>query len=242
MSVQSSSKAEQVTGLEKYETESANYALLRRLAPVIRHNMAGTLQPIAMVAAMLERRLQKADADPETLLKNARDIMALSKEAAASCVDLMSWLAPRENRLIKADAGIAECLDMVMTQLSFRGFSVVDSTGSLAAQMPQSALRNVLTVALISLTDAATLPGKVFLGAEFADGILSLSIELKTSDAADLARAAENPPYRRLEWHDVQALARQESVRLIREENRITLQFEATATTEPQALAETVQT
>lgn len=241
MSAQSSSKAEQVTGLEKREAEAANYALLRRLAPVIRHNMAGTLQPIAMVAAMLERRLQKTDADPETLLRNARDIMALSKEAAASCVDLMSWLAPKDNRMVKADAGIAECLDMVMTQLSFRGFSMADNTGIPPVQMPQSALRNVLTAALISLTDAAALPGKVVIGAEFAEGVLSLSLELKPSDRADPARAAEKPPYRQLEWHDVLALARQESVSLIREENRITLQFEATAAADPQTLAETVQ-
>lgn len=241
MSAQSSSKAEQVTGLENREAEAANYALLRRLAPVIRHNMAGTLQPIAMVAAMLERRLQKADADPETLLRNARDIMALSKEAAASCVDLMSWLAPRENRLVKADAGIAECLDMVMTQLSFRGFSVVNNTGSPHAQLPQSALRNVLTAALISLTDAAVVPGKVLIGAKFAEGIFLLRLELKSTDAPEPARMAEKPPYRRLEWHDVQALALQETVRLTREENRITLQFEASVATDSQTLAEMAQ-
>ena len=117
MSIQSSNTAEQATGLERCEAEAAHYALLRRLAPVIRHNMAGTLQPIAMVAAMLERRLQKTDTDPEALLKNARDIVALSKEAAASCVDLLGWLAPKESRPIKADAGIAECLGMVVTQL-----------------------------------------------------------------------------------------------------------------------------
>lgn len=241
MSSQSSSTAEQVTGLEKSEVEAANYALLRRLAPVIRHNLAGTLQPIAMVAAMLERRLQKADSDPETLLKNTRDIIALSKEAAASCVDLMSWLAPKESRLVSADTGIAECLDMVMTQLSFRGFSVVDNTGGPSVQIPQSALRNVLTAALISLTDAAALPGKVLLGAGFADGILLLRLELKTLDVPEVARVAEKLPYRRLEWHDVQALAQQESVRLTREENRITLLFEASVSTDPQTLVEMVQ-
>ena len=41
--------------------EGPRYALLRRLAPAIRHDMAGSLQPISMVAAMLEKRLQKPD-------------------------------------------------------------------------------------------------------------------------------------------------------------------------------------
>jgi len=241
MSFQSSGTAERATGLEMRDAEAAHYALLRRLAPVIRHNIAGTLQPIAMVAAMLERRLQKADADPETLLRNARDIMALSKEAAASCVDLMSWLAPKEKRLIQADAGIAECLGMVATQLSFKGFSVVNNTASPGVQLPQSALRNVLTAALTALTDAAATPGKVLIGSEFAEGILSLHIELKAHDTAEPVRTVDKPAYRLLEWRDVQILALQESVGMTRGENRLTLQFEAAVAANPQALAETAQ-
>lgn len=241
MSLQSSSTPQDTSGLQRCQAEAAHYALLRRLAPVIRHNMAGTLQPIAMVAAMLERRLQKTDTDPEALLKNARDIVALSKEAAASCVDLMSWLAPKESRPVRADAGIAECLGMVMTQLSFRGFSVVDNTGSTHAQLPQSALRNVLTAAIISLTDAAASPGKVLIGAGFAQGILSIHIELKAPDTAEPGRAPEKPSYRLLDWHDVQALALQESVGLVRTESRLTLQFEASAAVDPHTQAETMQ-
>jgi hypothetical protein len=239
MSAQSSSTAKQATGLERCETEAAHYALLRRLAPVIRHNMAGTLQPIAMVAAMLERRLQKPDPDPEALLKNARDIVALSKEAAASCVDQMGWLAPKDKRLVQADAGIAECVGMVVTQLSFRGFTVADNSGGITAQLPQSALRNVLTASLIGLTDAAAAPGKVLVGAGFADGILSIHIELKVPETPEALRVADKPPYRLLEWDDVQALARQESVHLSRGDNRITLRFEASAATDPETLAET---
>ncbi|WP_411880386.1 hypothetical protein [Polaromonas sp. YR568] len=241
MSIQSSNPAEQATGLQRCEAEAAHYALLRRLAPVIRHNMAGTLQPIAMVAAMLERRLQKTDADPEVLLKNARDIVALSKEAAASCVDLLGWLAPKENRPIKADAGIAECLGMVVTQLSFRGFSVTDNTGHTDAQVPQSALRNVLTAALIVLTDEAAVPGTVLLESEFAQGVLSLHLELKAPDAPASARAPEKQAYRPLEWRDLQALAVQESARLARSGTRLTLQFEASAGADSHTLAETAQ-
>ncbi|SDM45704.1 hypothetical protein [Polaromonas sp. JS666] len=241
MSVPSSSTATQASGLQSCEAEAAHYALLRRLAPVIRHNMAGTLQPIAMVAAMLERRLQKADTDPEALLRNARDIVALTKEAAASCVDLMSWLAPKEKRLITAGAGIAECLGMVATQLSFKGFSVVDNTGGPLVQLPQSALRTVLTAALIALTDTAAAPGKVLIGAEFAQDLLTLHIELKPHDSAEPMRAADKLPYRLLEWRDVQILAEQESVQLVHGKNRLTLQFEAVAAADSHARAETAQ-
>ena len=241
MSFSSSSTANPPSPSQGCEAEAAHYALLRRLAPVIRHNMAGTLQPIAMVAAMLERRLQKADADPEALLKNARDIVALSKEAAASCVDLIGWLAPKDNKPVRADAGIAECLGMVVTQLSFRGFSVADNTGALDAQLPQSALRNVLTAALIALTDEAATPTTVLLEADFAQGLLCLHIGLKAPDAPAPARAPEKQPYRALEWRDVQALAAQESVQLVRAANRLTLRFEAAAATDSRTPAETAQ-
>jgi hypothetical protein len=240
MNAQLHSTSVQETELERCAAEAAQYALLRRLAPVIRHNMAGTLQPIAMVAAMLERRLQKADADPETLLRNARDIVALSKEAAASCVDLMGWLAPRENRSVQAGKGIAECLGMVATQLSFKGFSIVDNTSQIDVELSQSALRNVLTGAIITLTDAATGPGALRIETEFTDGIFSIQASLGELNVSASARAPENSSYRQLQWHDLEALALREAVQLTHTENRIALLFETSPVT-PDRLAEAVQ-
>ena len=60
--------------LDERLAESARYALLRRLMPAIRHNLAGSLQPIGMVSAMLERRMQGASPDLEKLGKNVSDI------------------------------------------------------------------------------------------------------------------------------------------------------------------------
>lgn len=240
MNVQFHSTSIQETALERCVTEAAQYALLRRLAPVIRHNMAGTLQPIAMVAAMLERRLQKADTDPETLLRNARDIVTLSKEAGASCVELMGWLAPRENKSVKAGKGIAECLGMVATQLSFKGISIVDNTSQADVELSQSALRNVLTAAIITLTDTATGPRALLMETEFTDGFFSVQASLNEPNASTPARVPEKSSYRQLEWHDLEALALREAVRLTRTENRIALLFETSPTT-PDRLAEAVQ-
>lgn len=240
MNAQFHSTSLQDTALTRCVTEAAQYALLRRLAPVIRHNLAGTLQPIAMVAAMLERRLQKTDTDQETLLRNARDIMALSKEAAASCVDLMGWLAPRENKSVKVAEGIAECLSMVATQLSFKGISIVDNTSQLDVELSQSALRNVLTAAIITLTDTATGPRALLMETEFTEGFVSVQASLVEQNTSAPARAPEKSSYRQLEWHDLEALARREAVRLTRTENRIALLFEASPTT-PDRLAEAAQ-
>lgn len=215
--------------------EAARYALLRRLAPVIRHNMAGSMQPIAMVAGMLERRLQKKpDADFDALTRNAHDIVALSKEAAASCVNLMSWFAPKEDPLVAIDTGIAECLGMLATELSFKGFSIVNKTAELDGELPLSALRNAFTASVIALTDAAAGPRTVVVEAESSDGGLSIRIFLKNADAP--ASMPAGKPYRRIEWSDVRALA-EDSIHLSHDENQVVLNFRSTTENSRQDLS-----
>ena len=48
--------------LKERLAEAARYALLRRLAPAIRHSMGGALQPISMVVALLEKTFASAGA------------------------------------------------------------------------------------------------------------------------------------------------------------------------------------
>ena len=112
--------------------EAARYALLRRLAPALRHNMAGSLQPIAMMAALLEKRLLKAGPDLPALAKNSGALGTLSREASVSCMNLMSWMAPKSNDPIALDAGLAEAVGLVTTELSFRGFNLVSETEDVA--------------------------------------------------------------------------------------------------------------
>lgn len=214
--------------------EAARYALLRRLAPVIRHNMAGSMQPIAMVAGMLERRLQKTDADFDALTRNAHDIVALSKEAAASCVNLMSWFDPKEDPLVAIDTGIAECLGMLATELSFKGFSIVNKTAELDGELPLSALRNAFTASVIALTDAAAGPRTVVVEAGSSDGGLSIRIFLKNADAP--ASMPAGKPYRRIEWSDVRALA-EDSIRLSHDENQAVLNFRSATESSRQDLS-----
>ncbi|MBW8721235.1 MAG: hypothetical protein JF626_04850 [Polaromonas sp.] len=179
-----------------------------------------------MVAGMLERRLQKPDTDPEALLKNVRDILALSKEAAASCVDLMSWFAPKDDPLVTVHAGIAQCLAMLATELSFKGFSIVNKTDQVDEELPLSAFRNPFTAAVVALTDAAGGPRTVLVEAEPSGGGLSIRISLKNTLAA--ASMTAGKPYRRIEWRDVEALAG-ESARLSHTEDKVALYFESAA-------------
>ena len=100
--------------------EAARYALLRRLAPAIRHDMAGALQPISMVAVLLEKRLQKPTPDLVTIGKNAHDISVLAREASVACMHLISWLAPRQDVPMVIHEGVKEAIALVATSCRFR--------------------------------------------------------------------------------------------------------------------------
>ncbi|MCZ8255058.1 MAG: hypothetical protein O9353_08700 [Bacteroidia bacterium] len=222
MNTQSNRVANQEADSDNTQAEAAQYALLRRLAPVIRHNMAGSLQPIAMVAGMLERRLQKNGTDPEILLKNARDIVALSKEAAASCMSLMGWFAPKEDPLVATSKGVAECLDMIATELSFRSFSITNNTSQAEGEISLTALRNVFTAAVIALTDVTATPHEIVVEAELSEGAVSIRVSLKKTNAT--ATLPGSKPYRRIEWRDVEALAGS-LVRLSHTEDEVEMAF-----------------
>jgi hypothetical protein len=211
--------------------EAARYALLRRLAPALRHNMAGSLQPISMIAAMMERRLQKPDPDMEALGKNSSAISTLSREAATECMSLMTWLAPKDNNLVAVGAGIEDALGLLSTELSFRGFTLVNETGGADAQVPRSVIRTVFMAALVGLTDASAGPAHVQLGASQAGGKVTLTLEVKPVDGE--AITGGTPAYRSLEWDDVECLAEAESVEVKRSGHR--LELRCAAGTQPPA-------
>ena len=139
--------------LKERLAEAARYALMRRLLPAIRHGIAGTLQPIGMMSAMLERRMKAAAPDLAQLGKNTQALNTLFREAAATSLSLMTWLAPRDNDLVAVNSAVEESLGLMSTQLSFRGFSIDNETARLQMQLPRGILHSVFTASLIALTD-----------------------------------------------------------------------------------------
>ncbi len=122
--------------------DAARYALLRRLMPEIEHKLAGMLQPIAMIAVVMERRLANSAPDPQTLTKNVHDLVSLSKEAGAARAELMDWLAPHEPQAVAAVGDvIAQCLKMIATEFSMKGHVLVNEVGELPHPVPRSPVR-----------------------------------------------------------------------------------------------------
>ena len=190
--------------------EAARYALLRRLTPALRHHLIGALQPIGMLAAMLERRSQAPQPDMPGIQKKSADMALLAREATASCVDLIGWIAPKTIESISAQDGIKECLSVLETDLALRGFAAVNESGGVTSTLSRSAVRNVFSAALLALTDSVTGVHEVTLtaGTEGEHVVLGLTLKPREGEAMDIG----NHTYRAMEWDDVLALARSESV------------------------------
>ena len=149
--------------------EAACYALLRRLAPAMRHHLVVNLQPIGMIYEVLERRLQSATPDLGQVRESAAKINGFTRAAVRSCLDVITWLAPEENATSTVAEAVEECLGLLNGNLNFRGFSINNECAGVLASVSRPAVRCLLTSAMLACTDinpiatarARTQPGAV---------------------------------------------------------------------------------
>lgn len=210
-----------------YLVEAARYALLRRLAFAMRHHMVVHLQPIGMITEVMERRLQQASPDLSQVHEGMTKVNGFSRAAVQSCLDVVSWLAPEGDAVVALDAGIEECLSLLRSSFSFRGFTLKEEVGVVSTPVSRAGLRNVLPACLLALTDRAASPAEVLLSRESAAPDVVLVLQLRRTDGA--GGAIGDAPYRLLEWNEVEALARADGVSLERHADRVRLAFPSPA-------------
>ncbi|MDB5883088.1 MAG: hypothetical protein JWP43_2966 [Ramlibacter sp.] len=194
--------------------EAARYALLRRLAFSMRHHMVVHLQPIGMITEVMERRLQSPSPDIQQVHEGMAKINGYSRAAVQSCLDVVSWLAPDAGDVVALAAGVQECVALLRSSFNFRGFTLKDEIGDLSAAVARAGLRNVLSACLLALMDRAASPADIVLSAHLSADKVTVSATL--APAAGPAGFSGDPPYRWLEWHEVEALARAEGMALER--------------------------
>ncbi len=223
------------THQNNHAAEAARYALLRRLAACLLHDMAGALQPLGMTAAIMEKRLQPATPDLISLGKSCASFKALSRDAAEAFAYLNSWLAPRSDQWVALNTGVQEIMRIIARELSDRGFEIANETTTITVMLPQTVLRSVFIAALIAVTDSAESPGRLLVtsgvptiknlgNAEVIESDeISLTISLTGHPQTNTSIGANFQPYRKLDWDDVQALAIAENVGIERTAHGITL-------------------
>jgi hypothetical protein len=205
------------------EAEAARYALLRRLAPSMRHHLVVNLQPIGMICEVMDRRLRASTPDLAHVQDSAGKINGFAKAALASCVDVVGWLAPDEAAAIAVPDAARECASLLATSLSFRGYALRNEVGTLGGTVRRAAIRHLLTASLLHATDHHPAPADLAFTAEAEAGNACLRILVRpTQGDAGLAGEAH---YRRITWADLQALAAADGVQLAREGEAIVLRL-----------------
>jgi hypothetical protein len=196
--------------------EAARYALLRRLAPSMRHHLVVNLQPIGMIYEVMDRRLRAPAPDLANVHESAHKINGFARAALNSCLDVVSWLAPEDGATCTVEEGVRECAGLLATSLGFRGYVLRNNVEPPPGQVRRAALRTLLTAVLIQATDELQPPAELVLRAQAVNGGVRLALALQPG-VGDGGFAAE-AGYRLLEWSDVEALAAAEGVQVRRDD------------------------
>lgn len=205
--------------------EAARYALLRRMAFAMRHQMVVHLQPIGMVTEVIERRLRAPEPDLAQVHEGMAKINGFSRAAVQSCLDVITWMAPDPRAVVRLDAGVQECMGLLRSNFSFRGVALVGEPGELPVMVGRNAVRTVLPACLFALMDEIASPAELRVAGEAAEGegVLQLSIQPSTGTPG----FGGDAPYRPLAWDEVEALARDDGVELTRSPAGVRLAFPA---------------
>lgn len=201
--------------------EATRYAVLRRLALAMRHQMVVHLQPIGMITEVMERRLKAPAPDLAQVHESMGKIHGFSRSAVDACLDVITWLAPDGEHRVPLAAAVEECTLLLRSNFSFLGFALRHEAAAGLPEVPRAALRHVLPACLLALSDEATAPAEVVVAAS-ADGHRAV-VEIRVEATEGPVGFVGERPYRTLQWAEVQALARAEGMEASRDGGRIRL-------------------
>lgn len=221
--MQVSDPAESSSPPPSREAEAARYALMRRLAPSMRHHLVVNLQPIGMIYEVMDRRLRATEPDLAHVQDSANKINAFARAALASSTDVVGWLAPDETIGIAVEDAVRECAGMLATSLSFRGYALRNEVALLPGQVRRSVVRSLLTGVLLHVTDHLEPPAALVVTAQAQPEGVSIGIAVRPSDG-DKGFSAE-AGYRKLEWRDLEAMAAAEGAGLARVDDGLAIQL-----------------
>lgn len=194
--------------------EAARYALLRRLAMAMRHQMLVHLQPIDLITHVIERRLRQPAPDLERIGADMEKVSGFAREAVGANLDVISWLAPEPAQQVALDAGVEQCVLLLRSHFSFRGFGLQHAAPGGSVLVARTALRTLLPAVLLALADEAHAPAELVIRRD--DAAQRPALEVLLQQGAGPRPEPVQPPYRLLAWDEVQALAEAEGVALRR--------------------------
>ncbi len=206
--------------------EAARYAVLRRLMPVLRHDVAGAMQPIRMLLMVLERRVQAPELDLQAIAKNVTSLSSLTKKATADCMNALEWIGSNQDARVSLRSCVDEAIQLLAMELSANGLKLVNGITDDAATAPQSFVRSVLMGALLAFCDQRTEGCSLQVSYAAAGSHQSGQLHIRMLVDGSGTRPAPMDvvrKYRLIDWPDVEAMARTASAKLERGDGWLTL-------------------
>ena len=214
---------------------AARQDILRRLAPPLRHDMVVHLQSLGMMAEALSARMERGAA-PDDLAGSVSKLTRLARQAVARSLEVCSWIEPAEDDTTGLRDGAAEVARLLSTSLNFRGFELRTELGDGEFDVSRSAVRFLLAAAILTLADAAPAPGELTVRTEQSSVHGVVAVEYQPQPEGTFTQLHE-PGEAPLSWLEVQALAAQHDVEMLRNGQAIILRLPRAVVTTPLKMA-----
>jgi hypothetical protein len=215
---------------------AAQQDILHRLTPPLRHDMVVHLQALGLMAEALNARVERGAVAADDIASSVSRLNRLSRQAAARCLEVCTWMAPGEDDTIALRDGASEVVQLLSTSLSFRGLALRGEPGEGEFDVTRSALRFLLAAAILTLADAAPAPGEIVVRTEQSSRHGVVAVEYQSQPEGNFIQPHE-PGEASLSWLEVQALATLHDVELLRNGQAIILRLPRAVVTTPLKMA-----
>jgi hypothetical protein len=212
---------------------AVQHDILRRLTPPLRHDMVVHLQSLGMMAEALTARMERGVVEPDDLASSVSKLNRLSRQAVARCLEVCTWMEPAEDDTIPLRTGVQEVVRLLSTSVNFRGFDLRVELSDGEFGVSRSAVRFLLAAAILTLTDAAPGPGEIVVRTEQSSSHGVVAVEYQPQPEGAFTQMHEPGGEVPLSWPEVQALAGQHGVELLRNGQAIILRLPRAVVTTP---------
>lgn len=219
---------------------SARHTVLRRLAPALKHDMVVNLQAVAMMAEMLNARIERGSVAAADLQSNISKLNRLAREAVASCLKVTSWIEASGDEAIELHQGVEECVRLLAASFNFRGFALSSEVAETGFEVRRDALRCLLAASLLALADTAAAACELVVEGEVEAGEALLTVRCRPRElppGAPIPPASDAQPRPLVEWDEVRALAQAEAVALERGDGVVRMRLPRAVVTSPLQMA-----
>ena len=212
--------------------EAARYAVLERLMPILRHDVAGAMQAPRMMLMVMQKRLQAPQPDLQAIAQNVATIGTLTQQATLRCMAALAWMAPSDDINIALRSSVDKAAAWLAMELSGHALVLVNGIQDEAVTAPQTFFRSIFLGALLAFCDQHAGGGNLQITYKPAAAGSGLSGQLQLLLLADTGGKlpvvqGTTPKLRLIGWSDVQAMAQSSGVHMARGDGWLTLQLPA---------------